>query len=374
MKYLTHESGASWSDFDPEGLDDELTGRLESLLLSDSLVVLAGLGASLCIVDDEGNRLAPTMPDLWKSVRSVDETKFDEVAEDLGADLDENMIEALLSRCHASLQLREDAALREFVSSAERSIAESCDYLESTSQVPVHAAFLRKIARRPVGSDRVRIFTTNYDLAFEYGASAAGIPSLDGFSPSEPRQFDAANFDLDLVRRRAADGSDVEFIPGVHYLYKLHGSVDWSLIDGVVGKSNDADLSSRCLIFPRDSKFQLSYEPPFFDLLAALQAHLRSDNLGLLVVGFGFADAHIVRPLLSAVHRNVSMSAMFVDPRLEEDPPAAMGPISQLILNGDPRLTLVAARFEELVPAIPTLQPRTHLEVHRDRSGSAGLQ
>ena len=372
---MSSETDGSWEDHEPDRLEAPLTSHLETLLLSDRLVVLAGLGTSLCILDEAGNRLAPTMQDLWLRVRGLDEERFDDVVNDVGTGVQGENIEALLSRCHASLQLHEDAELEEFVASAEREISAACDFLERTAQASVHAAFLRKIARRPSGLDRLRLFTTNYDLAFEFGASAAGLASLDGFAVTVPRQFDAANFDLDVVRRRAADGSDVEFVPGVHYLYKLHGSVDWSTVDGVVTKAGVGGGSGRqCLIFPRDSKFQLSYEPPFFDLLAAFQANLRSDNLGLLVVGFGFADAHIVRPILSAVDRNMSMSAVFVDPRLEDSPPEAMGPIARLIGDGDPRLTLISGGFEHLVPELPTLQTSTHLEIHAERSGAAGLR
>ena len=377
LRVATSESRGAWSDVGSGDDPGTLVDALEALLLSDRLVLLAGLGTSQCIKDESGDVAAPTMAGLWDAVEATDSDGLKQALEQVGIGDAERNIELLLSRCQALLQLKPDTGLQGFIERAEQAIASACNFITSIEQVPLHASFLRKLARRPSGADRFRLFTTNYDLAFEFAASAAGLISLDGFSHSIPRLFDPAQFGDDVARRRAPDGSDVEFLAGVHYLYKLHGSIDWRRIaDGVTKAPVPAGSGpeARCLIFPRDNKFQLSYDPPFFDLLAAFQAVLRGDNLGLFVAGCGFADLHVVRPILSALKGNASLTAMFVDPRLEMDPPPEFLPVLRLVEQGDPRITLVAATFEDVVPLIPNLQPETHLETHARRVGTAGLQ
>lgn len=377
MRVATSESRGAWADVPVDGDEGIVVAALEALLLSDRLALLAGLGTSLCIKNEHGGVAATTMAGLWESVREADPDGLNQALTRVGVGNADHNIELFLSRCQASLQLDPEDGLRAFVANAERSIAAACNFVTSIDQVTLHTSFLRKLARRPPGADRFRLFTSNYDLAFEFAASAAGLISLDGFSHSMPRLFDPAQFDHDLVRRRSPDGSDIEFLTGVHYLYKLHGSIDWRRTSDGVTKTALPDGTGSdqpCLIFPRDNKFQLSYEPPFFDLLAAFQAVLRSDNLGLFVAGFGFADLHIVRPILSALRGNGSLSAVFVDPRLETDPPPEFSPVLRLVEQGDPRITLIAGTFEDVVPMIPNLQPDTHLEAHAHRVGTAGLQ
>lgn len=377
LRVATGEGRGVWSDLTEENAESELSPALEALLLSDRLALLAGLGTSLCIRDADGAVAAPTMAGLWEAVAVADPDGLELAIDRVGVGAADKNIELFLSRCQASLQLQADEEVQTFVVGAERTIARACDFVRSIEEVPLHTSFLRKLARRPAGADRFRLFTTNYDLAFDFAASAAGLICLDGFSHSIPRLFDPAQFEQDVVRRRSADGADVEFVAGVHYLYKLHGSIDWRRsADGVTKATLPATIGEDppCLIFPRDNKFQLSYEPPFFDLLAAFQAALRSDNLGLFVAGFGFADLHIVRPILVALRGNASLSAVFVDPRLETDPSPEFMPVRRLVEEGDPRITLIAGTFEEVVPLIPTLQPDTHLETHARRLGSAGLK
>jgi hypothetical protein len=357
---------------------DQFDSAVETLLLSDRLLVLAGLGASLYVREADGSVVAPTMGGLWDAVEEAAPEQLANAIIAVGVDKDARNIEHLLSRCQAALELKDDSDLRSFVSQAEESIVAACDFLESVEQVPVHESFLRKLARRPDTVHRFQVFTTNYDLAFEYGASAAGLVSIDGFTQAEPRRFDVGVFDQDIIRRRPSGVGDIQYVPGVHYLYKLHGSIGWVrdgpevLLDGTRRREAGDASATRCLIYPRDSKFQLSYEPPFFDLMASFQGALRQDNVGVIVIGSGFGDQHIARPIISAIRTNPSLSAMFVDPALRGDP-EPLQPIRRLVGDGDPRLHLVASKFEEFVPLLPELQPATDAELQAKRVDAAGF-
>ena len=217
MKFKTFQDSLHWTatEASTAGTEEveaakaakaQLERILSSLLLSENLVVLTGLGTSLCLKDATGkNSIAPTMGDLWKKIAEAkDFEKLLEGArqpkEPSGAWIED--IETLLSRCQMAVELNGDAAIAAFVKLAEKTIADSCSFLSLLppgAGLPVHEAFLRKIARRPVRLPRTKLFTTNYDLCFETAAGRAGYSLIDGFSHTLPQCFDGSNFTYDLV-------------------------------------------------------------------------------------------------------------------------------------------------------------------------------
>jgi hypothetical protein len=122
-------------------------------------------------------------------------------------------------------------------------------------------------------------------------------------------------------------------------LYKLHGSVDWESNGSQVTKSH---LPARPLIvYPRLSKFESSYDQPFIEIMSRFQLSLREPNTGLIVVGCGFNDHHIVQPIMSAIRSNVGLKAAIIDPCLKDCKKESVATIKSLIQEGDWRLTLV---------------------------------
>ena len=121
------------------------------------------------------------------------------------------------------------------------------------------------------------------------------------------------------------------------------------------------------IIYPRESKFESSYDQPFLEMMAAFQAALRQPNTGLLVIGFGFSDHHIAQPIASAIRSNVSLKAMMVSPSLESLSRPSIKEISDLISAGDTRLSLLATAFEKLVGVTPDLVAATEEEAHQGR-------
>ena len=57
------------------------------------------------------------------------------------------------------------------------SIPESIPELDWVS----HDKFMRAVGRRSAQQQRLKLFTTNYDLAFEHAASNTGFVVIDGF-------------------------------------------------------------------------------------------------------------------------------------------------------------------------------------------------
>jgi hypothetical protein len=218
----------------------------------------------------------------------------------------------------------------------------------------------------------MKLFTTNYDLCFERAASEISFIAVDGFSHTQPQQFDGGHFNYDLVRR-GLEGDAPDYIPNVFQLLKMHGSVDWARVGNQVVKTAGSEPRRPLIIYPRLSKFESSYEQPFLEMMSRFQASLRQPNTGVLVIGFGFNDAHVTQPLLSALDSNVNLKMIVVDPGLEASTNKAIGALKTLIGQGDWRITLVAEKFETVVPSIPDLVAQSELEQHRQRvAGQAG--
>ena len=262
MRLLTAFTKGEWSDLTPdedgEGDDynDQFRRSLTEFFRSQNLVVLTGLGTSLCIKGTDGSSLAPTMGDLWDAIKErVTSKVFYEICSLVrhSKTADDKWIrdvELLLSKCHLAQEYRASESVSEFIQKAEAVIVEQCDFLEDDSPLDVHESFLRRIGRRPTRHPRTKLFTTNYDLAFETAASRIRFTMVDGFSHTLPQEFDSGYFAYDLVRRDD-DGTVPNYIPNVVHLYKLHGSIDWQQNDERLVKQTSPD--DPVLIYPRHS-------------------------------------------------------------------------------------------------------------------------
>jgi hypothetical protein len=367
LRFRSACTESEWKEV-PTGLGDDgvrQTARkhLSDLLLSENLVVVTGLGTSLCLRDTQGHRLAPLMSDLWNRGNVIVGGRIEQLAAavkyvpaEQGGSKQWN-IEELLSHCHLAHRYAPDPNVAAFVERMESDIAGLCRFTNRARDFNSHEDFLRRVARRSARKPRMKLFTTNYDKAFEAAAARSRFVVIDGFSHSIPQEFDGSFFGYDIVRRENSEGSP-NYIEGVFHLYKLHGSVDWERHGSVIQKNEGA--TNRVMIYPRDSKFASSYEQPHLEMMSRFMDALRQPNTGLLVVGFGFADRHLTGPIIAALRSNVSLKAMVVTPDLETrtQDANAKDEFRQLRLlsdAGDPRLGLLNGTFESLVTLIPDL-------------------
>lgn len=169
----------------------------------------------------------------------------------------------------------------------------------------------------------------------------------------------------------------------------MHGSTDWRRIGSEVVRSRDNNIGQPVLIYPRSSKYQEAFDPPYLDMMGAFQAALREPESALVVAGFGFNDDHISRPILSALESNLSLRLVICDPSFiqsENDlrgiapaepahvipvgaahPNAFIERIKALAMQGDQRVHLLNGRFEDLADAMPDLIGETDRERHVER-------
>lgn len=380
------------------GSKDEIESALINAISAANLAVLTGAGASLCARNAAGAPQAPSMRDLWSGVKAaVGDANFTAIcARFPNVHLGEN-IEKLLSLCKVYLELNEDApadnqdvaTMRAFVTQAEATILGLVDFVGRETALPAHEAFIRKIGRRGFRKARAKLFTTNYDLTNEEAARRLRFTVIDGFSHSLDQVYDRQHFELDIVRREAAKEAP-DYIPNVFQLYKLHGSADWRRVGTEVLRSRDNKNGKPVLIYPRSSKYQEAFDPPYLDMMGAFQAALREPETALVVAGFGFNDDHISRPVISALESNLSLRLVVCDPSFiqsENDlkgvapaepshtialaDPAHTNPFLAKIISlaerADPRIHLINGRFEDLADALPDLIGQTDRERHIER-------
>lgn len=376
-----------------EGIDSALINALSASNFS----TLTGAGASLCARNAAGQQQAPSMRDLWNAVEAaVGPAVFAAVCGRFpNATIGQN-IEKLLSLCKVYLELNDAAdednqdvtAVKDFVAQAESCILAKVDFVSPSTTLAAHEAYVRKIGRRGFRKTRAKLFTTNYDLTIEEAARRLRFTVIDGFSHSLDQVYDRQHFELDIVRRDATKDAP-DYIPNVFQLYKLHGSTDWRRVDVEVLRSRDNTKGKPVLIYPRSSKYQEAFEPPYLDMMGAFQAALREPDTALVVAGFGFNDDHISRPILSALESNLSMRLIICDPSFilsENDlrgvPPEGpthaiptgdphtnsfLSKIMSLAVSDDPRVHLINGRFEDLAVAMPDLIGETDRERHAER-------
>lgn len=375
----------------------EAKRALSEIMRCSNLVVLSGLGTSLCVPPAvAGGLKAPTMADLWQQISMQQDAaaaqtnphghNFQELLGLVGHPPIKMDIEALMSRCRLAesfLTGPSKDVVTNFVARAEAHIMAATNFVVPNHPLLIHAEFLRRAARRPQRKSRMKVFTTNYDRCFEEAGRQGRYVVVDGFSHTSPPTFDAIHFSYETVRR-VGDTESFDPIPNSFHLYKLHGSVDWQRQEPSGEITKWMPYGKPVLIYPRNSKYELAFEQPYLEMIGAFQSAVREPDTGLLVVGFGFNDNHLAEPIMSAIRSNLSMKIVVVSPNLAPwNNGAANGPgesgtnkylmqLKSLATAGDARITLLNCGFEDMVNFVPDLAAETDLERHVVRLRSLG--
>ena len=337
-----------------ESADDAVrqavTQRLRKSALNPNIICLIGSGVSLGVG-------GPSMSDLWALAEK--QPYFDHAIKKSGYPAGNQNIEAFLSHCQLVERLHgTDTNLGCFIRGVQQAITAACrDFLKPTTPLSSHCSFLQRLVRRSNDGPRAMVFTTNYDLCIEQAAGQSSLPVIDGFSHTDPQRFDGRNYDLDYVRR-IPNQREPSFVEGAFHLYKLHGSVNWATRNGEIIR--DAQTEESVMIFPRDSKYQLSYQQPFLEMMARFQFALRQPNATLFALGFGFNDDHLSEPILAALRSNPQFNLVVATCALEKradgsEPNKYLKALSELAgESGIESVTLIDGTFDQFVPLVPT--------------------
>lgn len=372
-------------DLNSDELDEDLAPFyrfVNKILDTENLVILAGSGTSLTFNKPSIEPVAPSMWHLWEYCKKDDLQLFELVLaatkyDALQHEKDESGkskpdIELLLSLCDSSLAVGDLSAQRKsqvnrFLDKAKKIIISKTNFTENIQDAAdwvSHDKFIRAVARRSAQQQRLKIFTTNYDLAFEQAASNVGFVVIDGFEFSNPSYFNPMWFNYDIVNRRHSKNSEGAYISNVLQLYKIHGSVDWRKFNGRVRKLGaDSKKGEPVFIYPSSSKYQSSYDSPYLDMMASFLEIVKQPKTAILCLGFGFNDKHINNALTMALRTNPEFMLMVAT----KDPFNISGSFNSEIRNllisainqGDGRIAMVDSTFEQLSNLLPERRSTT---------------
>ncbi|MGW4928264.1 SIR2 family protein [Agromyces sp. NPDC004153] len=262
-------------------------------------------------------------------------------------------------------QLRqiEDAITREIVRAA------SPDDDRVPSHLP-HDSLAKWIARIDRSSP-VEIYTTNYDLLIERALEAESVPYFDGFVGSSAPFFLPSS----LVH--------AEFAPGrrVTRLWKIHGSVNWDLVDEPAGGKRVVrrpSIGASQMILPSSLKYDQSRKLPYIAMLDRLSRALSDREDALVVaIGCGFGDQHVNEILSDALSTRPRMhliALQFQDP-VQGDALWKLASAHENVLAYGPTVAIVGSRpgtWRLIEPATNVTAPNVDLVFDSDSVPEAG--
>lgn len=296
---------------------------LKQALRSEHLIVLTGAGSSIGQNKGEGGK---SMEELWGAVKAkITEVKFTEILKLVSYNEIDKDLEELLSRLQRAKGVKEDKGedvkdIGNAIFSIEEIIKTECNF--SLPESFPHEIFLNKLLKaRKKTSPRLKIFTLNYDTCFEKAGDKIGAVIIDGFSFTQGRKFRSTDFDLDIVQREQTRiHKEENFYNKVLHLYKIHGSVNWEKPKRANEEiSKKENPNEALLIYPNSSKFENSYQMPFFEMISRFQIAIRAQNTTLIIVGYGFGDDHINRIIEEALRTNYNLYVIIVNNSIKED-------------------------------------------------------
>ena len=235
---------------------------------------------------------------------------------------------------------RED--LIQLMTDIERCIYALCSLAlpEPVNERTAHHALAAKLIARDAALGRSHLFTLNYDTLLEQAFDQLAIQYMDGFVGTVQRRFDPSCYGLDLYYPGDTREGRVRRYDKFAHLYKLHGSVNWRInATGRVVQSNYRSpehftawqgMQPRAqaerldtlfegnrepiAILPTANKFVQTLDLPYAHLFRALHNRLNEAQTFLLILGYGFGDAHLNRIIDDAMN-NPSLVLLVVDPR-----------------------------------------------------------
>jgi hypothetical protein len=271
--------------------------------------LLIGAGAPLSVrvnaegsIDPAGLPLIPGVDDLTarvvEALEGPEKIAAEAIRDSLG---DAANIETILSRVRLLESALGGTKVHDLDATGYRALgAKICEQIAAIVGVslPNGRSAYNELVAWIGGAPRphaIELFTTNYDLLIEEAFEVAKLPYFDGFTGGHQPFFDPVTVAGDDLPARWSR------------LWKLHGSLGWKVIDGVVVRSGGHECGE--LVYPDHLKYDLTQKQPYSSLFERLKDFLSAPDTLLLISGFSFRDAHICAVLDEALAMNGSAAA-----------------------------------------------------------------
>lgn len=167
-----------------------------------------------------------------------------------------------------------------------------------------HELFINKIISRKETLNRPKIFTPNYDLAFENSCEKIGVSYNNGFRGVHMRKFDPDTFQNETYIKQDSTEKGKRISTYLN-IYKLHGSISWQYAESIndlynlkeiqisdTAKKEDFAFES-LMIYPIQTKKSYSLDLPYSELFRNFSKCLTESQNTLVVIGYSFLDEHI---------------------------------------------------------------------------------
>ena len=327
QNYITIEGKRISSDFDDDKLNDttELQdffrddekiplSKLGKYYLNENLNFLCGSGSSVGIGGNTINKNENPFEEIIDKLRNIKkpqdyvtqlikyfeseellENKFDKINQEYLYYLNnkEDFVTANIIKSYL------DSALKIFV---EKYIPFPNEYVQD--KLEIHELFINKIISRKETLNRPRIFTPNYDLAFENACERIGVSYSNGFRGVHMRKFDPDTFHNETYVKQDSIEKGKRIATYLN-IYKLHGSISWQYTENINDLYNlkeiqISDTSSKesfgfdsLMIYPIQTKKSYSLDLPYSELFRNFSKCLTESQNTLVVIGYSFLDQHI---------------------------------------------------------------------------------
>jgi len=228
---------------------------------------------------------------------------------------------------------------------------EQGELLENRSKYIFHEKFIKALLQRPLNLRRANIFTSNYDLAFEYAFDKLGVHYIDGFAGFHKRFFKPETFEYDIFYPGSTTSGKVQRIEKVLRYFKLHGSISWINSDerdannlyGIEEKPIELieklDKKGQIIIYPSAIKKSYTLDLPYSELFRQFASTITQSQSVLITIGYSFADEHFNDIIYQALS-NPTFTLIIVD---------YVGTKNENIKNikdlNDPRIIILEGEF-----------------------------
>lgn len=278
----------------------DLRLKIAEHLKLDKAIFLFGNGASLYAGSKDTRKFdiakyAPKYEKLGKLMQKL-----------AGAwGIEEQMNELLITRAylHVMENTRKISELDKLISEIKEELINSFVNSLDYDKLYFHEVFLLKL--RSFGClTKSEIFTSNYDLAFEYTMDKWGIDYEDGFSGFVNRKFDSRKLH---GRNQTA-------------LVKIHGSVNWVTENGEVKEYQPSfeggkviiEDTDPVLIYPTSDKLYQTYASPYSELMRYMLDEMGTERNVIFTLGYKYGDEHINEILFKSLKNSGNIFYFFV--------------------------------------------------------------
>lgn len=291
---------------DPHNLTREVN-QISQALSQDKKQIgfFLGAGCPASVKDQAQQPLIPTIPALTAEIAArLAASQLKEPYEAVTSQLidDGNTvpdIEAILSQIRSLQQVAGSAEARGLTADTLAKLDESiCEQIVQIvdKRLPDADTAYQVLAAWTANAFRVspvQFFTVNYDLLLEQALESYRVPYFDGFVGSCEAFFDPYAMEDDQLPPRWCR------------LWKLHGSINWVLLNGRrVSRTSDYHASTSRLIHPSHLKYDESRRMPYLAMIDRLRAFLKSPEPIMVICGYSFRDEHINETLLQGLSAN----------------------------------------------------------------------